>query len=112
MASCPGDEDNVTLVEDAMEVGGRGNSRTFDEALHVEMSPIWEFASDESTEEGVDIGNLNICGGQSLTMGVIRVEEELFKHFAGEVRVGSDETTGIRGGGMLKQFGEVLILGC
>ena len=82
MASCPGDKNDVTLVEDTMEVGGRGNSRTFGEALHVEMSPIWEFAGDKSTEEGVDVLNLNIGGGQALTMGVIRVEEELFEHFA------------------------------
>ena len=30
--------------------------------------------------------------------------------FAGKVGVVSDETTGICGGGMLKKFGEVLIL--
>ena len=89
----------------------QGERWDFRRGFAVEMSPIWEFASDESTEEGVDVGNLNIGGGQSLTMSVVRVEEELFEHFAGEVRVDSDETAGIRGGGMLKQFGEVLILG-
>ena len=112
MASCPSDKDDVALVEDTMEVGGRGNSGTFGETLHVEMSPIWEFAGDKSTKEGVDVGNLNIGGGQSLTMGVIRVEEELFKHFAGEVRVDSDETTRIGGSRVLKKFGKVLILSC
>ena len=71
MASCPGDKNDVTLVEDTMEAGSRGNGETFGEALHVEMSPIWEFVSDESTKEGVDVGNLNICGGQALTMGII-----------------------------------------
>ena len=111
VASCPSDKDDVTLIEDTMEVGGRGNRRAFGEALHAEMSPIWEFAGDESTKEGVDVGNLNIGGGQSLTMGVIRVEEELFKHFAGEVRVDSDETAGVGGGRVLKEFGKMMILG-
>ena len=40
------------------------------------------------------------------------MEEELLEYFAGEVGVDSDEAAGVRGGGMLKQFGEVLILGC
>ena len=111
MASCPGDKDDVALIENTMEVGGRGNSGTFGETLHVEMSPIWEFAGDKSTEEGVDVWNLNIGGGQSLTMGVIRVEEELLKYFAGEIRVDSDEATGVCGGGVLKEFGKMMVLG-
>ena len=108
----PGDEDDVTLIYYTMEIGGRGNGRTFGEALHVEMSPIWEFACDESTEEGIDVGNLNIGRGQSLTMGIIRVEEELLEYFAGKIRVNSDETAGVCGGGVLKEFGEMLILSC
>ena len=112
MASCPCDKDDVALVEDTMEVRGRRDGGTFGEALHVEMSPIWEFACDESTEEGIDVWNLNISGGQSLTMGVVRMEKELFKHFAGEVRVDSDETAGVGGGRVLKEFGKMLILSC
>ena len=112
MASCPGDKDDVTLVEDTMEVRGRRNSGTFGEALHVKMSPIWEFADDKSTKKGVDVGNLNIGGGQSLTMGVVRVEEELLEYFAGKIGVDSDETTRVGGGGVLKKFREVLILSC
>ena len=85
MAGCPRDEDDVALVEDTMKVRGRGNGGTLGEALHVEMSPIWEFASDESTEKGVDVGYLNIGRGQTLTMGIIRVEEELLEYFAGKI---------------------------
>ena len=44
-------------------------------------------------------------------MGVIGVEKELFEHLADEVRVDSDEATGVCGGGVLEKFGEVLILG-
>ena len=51
----PGDEDYIALIEDTMEIGGRGNGGAFGEALHVEMCPIWEFAGDKSTKEGVDV---------------------------------------------------------
>ena len=111
MASCPSDKDDVTLIEDTMEVGGRGDGRTFGEALHVEMSPVWEFAGDESAKEGVNMLSLDVGGGQSLTMSVVSVEEELFEHFAGEIGVDSDEATGICGGGVLEKFGKMMILG-
>ena len=111
MVGCPGNEDDVALIEDTMEVGGRGDGRTFGEALHVEMSPVWEFAGDESAKEGVNMLSLNVGGGQSLTMSVVSVEEELFEHFAGEVGVDSDEATGVCGGRVLEEFGEMMILG-
>ena len=44
-------------------------------------------------------------------MGVVSVEEELFEHLAGEVGVDSDESTGICGGGVLKELREELVLG-
>ena len=44
-------------------------------------------------------------------MGVVGVEEELFKHFAGEVGVDSDEATRVCGGRVLEKFGKVVILG-
>ena len=108
----PGDEDYITLVEDTMETGGRGNCGAFGETLHVEMSPIWEFSGDESAKEGVDVLVVDVGGGQALTMSIISVEEELFKHFAGEVGIDTDEATGICGGRVLKKFGKVLILCC
>ena len=76
------------------------------------MSPIWEFTGDKSAKEGVNMLSLDVGGGQSLTMSVVSVEEELFEHFAGEIGVDSDEATGICGGRMLKEFGKVMILGC
>ena len=59
----PGDEDDVTLIYYTMKVGGRGNDGTFGETLHVEMSPIWEFAGDKSAKEGVDLLILDVGGG-------------------------------------------------
>ena len=111
VTGCPSDKDDVALVDDTMKIGGRGNNGVLGGALGIEIRPIGEFAGDESTKESVDLLSLDIGGGQTLTMGIVGVEEKLFEHFAGEVRVYSDEASGVCGGGMLKKFGEMMVLG-